>query len=116
MVGATASKIVMLVPGNPATGQVLPGRSFGTLCETIISRWRNRVRTSLHSRSANSETCFGGSVFLAVEPSDVSTPMDELGERAASNQALAMRHAVLPITVFGHRIDNGSDRKSALVG
>ncbi len=29
MVGATVTEIVMLVAGNPATGQVLPGRSFG---------------------------------------------------------------------------------------
>jgi len=29
MVGATAFDIAMLVVGNPATGQVLPGRSFG---------------------------------------------------------------------------------------
>lgn len=43
MVGATATEIVMLVSGNPATGQVLPGRSFGKLCDPFISRWRIRV-------------------------------------------------------------------------
>ncbi len=42
MVGAPATEIVMLVAGNPATGQVLPGRSFGR----DISAFSLRLGTS----------------------------------------------------------------------
>lgn len=50
MVGATTAEFVMLGPGNPATGQVLPGRSFGSF--SIPAAAPHRWLEKLHDRWA----------------------------------------------------------------